>query len=109
MSIIVPSYGFTSLINTLSTDYFGATLVVLAMLLFGCGFLLWKNQKNGGNGKGIFLYLVMLFLMSLLFAVVSIRDEQNEYPSVTVSLNVEYDYVINGSRIDVYERFKELI
>ena len=106
MGIIVPSYGFTSLINTLSTEYFGATLVVLAMLLFGCGFLLWKNQEKGGNGKGIFLYLMMLFLMSLLFAVVSIRDEQNEYPSVSVSPSVDYDYVINGNRIDVYERFR---
>lgn len=101
-----PSLSFTSLINTLSTEYFGATLAVLAMLLCGCVFLLWKTQKKDGNGKGIVLYLVMLFLMSLLFAVVSIRDEQNEYTSVSVSPSVDYDYVINGNRIDVYERFR---
>ena len=106
MGIIVPSYGFTLLINTLSTEYFVATLVVLALLLFGCGFLLLKSQKKGGNGKGIFLYLMMLLLMSLLFAVVSIRDDQNEYPSVSVSPSVDYDYVVNGNRIDVYERFR---
>lgn len=105
MSIIVPFSSPTMLINTLSTEYFGATLAVLVMLLFGCAFLIWKHQKEGGNGKGVFLYLVMLLLMSLLFAVVSIKDEQNSYTSVSVSHKVDYDFVCNGNRIDVYERF----
>ncbi len=93
-------------ITMLSTEYFGATLAVLVMLLFGCAFLIWKNQKESGNRKGVLLYLAMLLLMSLLFAVVSIKDEQNDYTPVSVSHKVDYDYVCNGNRIEVYERFE---
>lgn len=103
MSNLIPFPSFTVLINTLSTEYFGATFCVLVMLMAGCGFLIWKRQKSE-DGKGVFLYLALLFLMSLLFAVVSIKDDHNNYEPVSVGNHVDYDYVINGNRIDVYER-----
>lgn len=107
MSIIVPFTSPTVLITTLSTEYFGATLAVLVLLLCCCGFLIWKNSKHDGGGRGIFLYVAMLFLMSLLFTVVSIKEEHIEYdavPADATTSSVEYDFVINGNRIDIYER-----
>ena len=107
MSIIVPFSSPTVLFTKLSTEYFGATMVVLTLLLLGCAFLIWRNQKKGGDGKGVFLYLAMLLLMSLLFAVVSIKDEQNDYYPVSVTHQVNYDLVTDSNRIDVYEYFND--
>ena len=107
MSIIVPFSSPTMLFTTLSTEYFGATMVVLTLLLFCCGFLIYRKQKKGGNGKGVFLYLAMLLLMSLLFAVVSIKDEQNDYYPVSVTHQVNYDLVTDSNRINVYEHFSD--
>ena len=105
MSMFIPISSPSLLVNTLSTEYFGATLLVLILLLFCCCYFLWKDRKKSGGGKDIFLYLATLFLLVLLFTLVSSKEEQNDYCNDSEKSNVDYDIIVRGDRILVYEQF----
>ena len=103
-SLTVNTLMLENLGSTLSTEFFGATLFVLILSLSCCVFLLWKNRKNS-DGKGIFLYLATFFLLTLLFTLVSSKEEQNDYCNDSEKSNVDYDIIVRGDRILVYEQF----
>lgn len=106
MNIFIPFTNPSLFLSTITTEYFGATLLVLILLVFCCGYLLWRNQKNDKDGKSIFLYLVIIVLMLLLFTVVSIKDEHNDYDNIPECSSVDYDIVVNKDRIYIYEKLQ---
>ena len=93
----------------LSMEHFEVTLAVLFLMLLCCGIYIARHRET--TKMSVMMYILMLLLMCLLFTVVSIRDEQNDYnqpyPEESRSCP-EYDFVVHGNRIDIYERFTDL-
>ena len=107
MSIIVPLISPSLLFTTLATEYFGATVAALISLLLVCGYFIWKSQKKSGGIKSLGLCFFLLLVMSLLFAVVSIKEDQLDNRHITTSMSVDYDYIYQGNKIYIYEHIKK--
>ena len=95
----------------LAENHFGATVtVILAMLAFIAYFII---TDKGTKKERVILYVLMLILMCILFSFLSTRDDLNDYcryvivdneePS-HVSESPQWDAVINGNKIEIYER-----
>ncbi len=110
MSMIIPFSSPTLFITILSTEYFLTTVFVLIACVIVCGYFIWRNTKVDYGGKDVFLYLLMIFLMSLLFSVVDIKSESISSASFIMERHDNFpawEYVINGNRIEIYERYSE--
>lgn len=106
--IMIPS----EFIQFLAANYFFASLVAVVCMMVVCSYFIYRNGRER-SGKGITLYLVLFFLLCLLFALVSVRDSQNDYgveneePTAVISPCYDWEYVINGNKIEIYEVYRK--
>lgn len=107
MNVFIPSSLPWMMENAVSSEseYFGATLFVVTLSLCCCVYLLWNHSGKRGDWKEIILYLVTLFYLLLLFALVSFRDEQNDYCNDCEKSDADYEVIVRGDRILVFEHF----
>lgn len=77
MSVVMPISYIIGFITMLAMDYFWSSISVTAFLLSCCSFYFYKhNNYVGKQGISVTVCLVILLLLTLLFAFVSIRDGQ---------------------------------